>query len=184
MKRTTTWILPALTLLIASACDDGGPGEPAEPQLDEQAVLSILGGGGIPGGSGVRPCPEGGELAVTSDGHVDVEGDTTTATFEATLEYRGCTHLVQGDPMISDGTVRYDGVQRLRRISDHQVEMLESVVHHEGRMRIRHRDYDRTCDIDLTHTFIADRDVVRISGMMCGEPMNTEVPRVVPEPRR
>lgn len=181
MKRTRTWILSALTVLTAAACSDDGPSEPAEPELDEQAVLSILGGAGMPTGNGVRPCPAGGEIEISSESRVDVKDDIATATFEATFEHRNCTHLVQGDPMISDGTTSYDGMQRFRRVGDNGTEMIESVIHHEGRMRIRYRDYDRTCDIDLTHTLVADRDVIRISGMICGNPVETEGPRFRPE---
>lgn len=170
-----------LLLAVGAACSNDAAGPDSGEPLDDQALVTLFGGMQGTGTNGTRACPAGGEIAVEHAADLAIDGDMATIEFEATIEHRGCTHVVDGDPMISDGHITYRGVQRAHREEDGRMRPLESTTHQTGRMRIRYRDYDQTCDIDLTQTLDVAREEIRIRGTHCGREIDVKLSGPLPQ---
>lgn len=172
----STALIPTLlfgTMLIA--CDDGGPSAPADDvQLDDRTLTAFLGTASA-GPSGTFACPAGGEIERAMEAEATVIGDTVDVTFDVEMEHHDCTVEIEGDPFIIDGRESMEGRQRAVR-DGQSVRLLSSVIRRTGRTRVRFRDYDRTCDIDLTQTWDPDTGVHRLTGTMCGNTMDVVLP--------
>jgi hypothetical protein len=158
--------------ILVAACDRS----PAEPEVEApdtevvQAFMSALGGSSQ---AGAWPCPAGGEREVEADAQVTQTETEITVTWSIGIEFRSCAIPLADDTLITDGMLSMAGVERRERFDDvHMGRLLARSSHQTGTLRWRTSDYDSTCALDLTQTFDVGTSETRITGTICGNPVD------------
>ena len=170
--RKRAWLV---VLVVGTACAESST-EPTKAESETFAGTMAMVGGAFYAGSPfdgpkAMACAGGGQRLLDGRAETTPAGNVVTTTWQLTTQHRDCAITVSNTTLITNGVTQSSGraVIRLPAQGGQMPTILELQARDAGTMTTRVGNESHTCTFDLSQTFNAATNQVRITGTSCGQ---------------
>ena len=173
----------SLLLVVVAACAESSTEPKQSDGVEFAGTMATLGSSSFIGVRFNAPlemsCPGGGSRRnVTGQAGSTQSGDVVTSLWQFTTQHVDCTMVVNGMSLITNGTTHSEGRAVLRLPADvtQRPTILALEARDSGTMTTKVGNESHTCSFDLTQSYDASSNQLRIAGRACGQSVDFRRP--------
>jgi hypothetical protein len=162
-------------LFVLAACGESSIAPKADNGAEFVSMIATLGGSAFAGtplnGTVEVPCPAGGTRVLSGNGSSTQSGDVVSSSWQASSQHRDCAIVLNSTTLVTSGSSQSQGqvTMRVPASGSGRPTILQLQARDTGTMTTKVGNETHTCAFDLSQTYNASTNQVRVKGTACGE---------------
>ena len=138
-------------------------------------MIASVGGSSFTGtplnGTVEVPCPAGGSRVLSGSGTSTQSGDVVSSSWQMSTQHRDCATVLNSTTLVTTGNSQSQGQVTLRVPASNSQwpAILQLQARDSGTMTTKVGNETHTCSFDLTQSYNASTNQLRITGKACGQ---------------
>jgi hypothetical protein len=170
--RKHAWVM---VLFVLAACGESSTAPKADDGAEFASMIATVGGSSFAGtplnGTVEVPCPAGGTRVLSGSGSSTQSGDVVSSSWQMSTQHRDCAMVFNSTTLVTSGSSQSQGQVSLRvpASGSSRPTILQLQARDTGTMTTKVGNETHTCAFDLSQTYNASTNQVRVTGTACGQ---------------